>query len=151
MMDDEYAALKKKYNLPDFDVLDREFEVSAIDEYTFLLRSMRVKIVEKIDASVKLFNELLHPDAGFAAYKEANVFTEADRDQMLVIYRKLMFYSRRSIELNFEDSDELNARFINDIMKEWPELRKSILFFVRRMKDSWQRDITKKDVVGYFG
>jgi hypothetical protein len=150
-MDDEYAALKKKHNLPDFDILDREFEVSAIDEYTFFLRSVRVKIVEKIDASIKLFNELLHPDSGFASYKEANVFSEADREQILVIYRKLMYYSRRSTELNFEDSDDLNAKFINELMKDWPELRKSILFFVRRMKDSWQKDLSKKDVVGYFG
>jgi len=150
-MDDEYAALKKKYNLPNLDILDREFEVSCIDEYTFLLRSMRLKMVEKIDGTIKLFNELLHPDSGFAGYKEANIFNEADREQMLVIYRKLMYYSRRSTELNFEDSDDINARFINDLMKDWPELRKSILFFVRRMKDLWQKDLSKKDVVGYFG
>jgi hypothetical protein len=150
-MDEEYAALKKKYNLPDLGLLDREFEVSAIDEYTFLLRSMRVKIAEKVDSAIKLFNELLHPDSGFAAYKEANVFSEADREQILVIYRKLMYYSRRSTELNFDDSDELNARFINELMKEWPGLKNSILFFVRRMRDSWQKDLTKKDVVGYFG
>lgn len=150
-MDDEYIVLKKKYNLPDFDILDRAFEVSAIDEYTFLLRSMRLKMVEKIDSTIKLFNELLHPDAGFAAYKEANIFSESDREQVLVIYRRLMYYSRRSMELNFDDSDELNAKFINELMKEWPELKKSILFFVRRMKDFWQKDLSKKDVVGYFG
>jgi hypothetical protein len=70
---------------------------------------------------------------------------------MVALYKRMMYFNRFSTELSFSDSDEANAKFINDFMREWPELKKSILYFVRRMKEGWQKDIMKKEFVGYFG
>jgi hypothetical protein len=150
-MEELYSGLKEKHSLPAFEALDREFEISTIEEEAFLLRNIRKKVVEKADSAIKLFDGLLHPDSGFSGYKEANVFDDADRERMIELYKRLMFFSRLSTELSFDDSDELNARFINDFLKEWPDLKAEVISFVRRMKDSWHKDITKKEVVRYLG
>lgn len=150
-MKELYEGLKARYRIPAFDVMDREFEISTIEDDEFLLREIRRKIEDKLESAVKMFNELLHPESGFASYREANVFSDADREAIILLYKRLMYFNRLATELSFDDSDELNARFINDFMKEWPELKRSILSFVRRMKESWQKDIPKKEVVGYLG
>ena len=44
MVKKEYDVLKKKYNLPDFEALDKEFEISTIEKPDFLLRNIKKKI-----------------------------------------------------------------------------------------------------------
>ncbi|MBW2971995.1 hypothetical protein KY359_03065 [Candidatus Woesearchaeota archaeon] len=150
-MEELYEQLRNRHNLPAFDVMDREFEISEIDDDAFMLRSIRKNIADKIESAIKIFDELFHPDSGFASFREANAFTETDRERMLDTYKRLRYFYRLSTELSFDDSDELNAEFMNSFMKEWPELKKSVLSFVRKLKESWQKDITKKEVVGYLG
>ena len=150
-MEKLYNKLKEKHNLPDFDVLNREFELYTIEDENFLLRSIRKKVIDKADSAIKIFDDILHPDPGFASFKESNVFDEQDRERMLITYRRLMFFKRSATELFFEDSEEANAGFINSFMKEWPELKRSVLAFTKRLRDSWEKDIAKKEVVGYLG
>ena len=150
-MEKQYKELRARHNLPDYAVLDNDFEISTIEEEGFLLRNIRKKIIEKIDSAIKLFDDVLHPESSFSSYREANTFNDSDREGMIALYKKLMYFNRRSTELSFDDSDELNAKFISGFMKEWPELKKSVIYFVRRMKESWQKDILKKEFVGYFG
>jgi hypothetical protein len=150
-MKDRYESLKKKHSLPSFEALDNDFEIFSIEEDQILLREVRERIVDKIELAIKMFEDILHPDSGFASYKEAAIFTDNDRDMANLIYKKLMYYHRYAKELSFGDSDELNAKYINEFMKEWPELKKGILKFIRMMKDSWLKDIPKKLNLGYMG
>jgi hypothetical protein len=150
-MEAEYSKLKAKHNLPDFALLDREFEISTIECDFFILREIRRKIAEKNESAAKIFDDLLHPESGFAHFREAAIFSETDREQLLNLYRRIMYYDRLAIELDFSDSDEINAKFINDFMKEWPALKKQIVSFVVRMKESWQKELPKKDAVRYLG
>jgi hypothetical protein len=150
-MEEDYAKLGEKHSLPDFGVLDTEFEISTIEEESFILRNIRKKIVEKIESSIKLLDDILHPDAGFASYRESSIFSPEEREDIIITYKKLMYFNRVSTELSFSDSDEQNAKFINEFMKEWPGLKQSILSFVGKLKESWKKDVTKKEVVGYLG
>jgi len=150
-MEELYKDLKAKHDLPDYGLMDKEFEISAIEDETFVLREIRKTMAEKIDASLKFLDNLFHPDPGFANYREAELFNDKDREDMVSIYRRLMFFKRGHSELTLEDSDTLNGRFINDFMAEWPNLKSKLLVYVKKMKESWQQDMTKKEVVGYLG
>lgn len=150
-MEEIYSKLKAKHGLPEYSVLDREFEISSIEEKTFPLRNVRKKMTEKIEFSLKLLDDMLHPESGFANFRESGMLTPDERERMFVVIKKLMYYDRLSTELFFDDSDELNAGFITAFMKDWPKLKKDILVFVRKMKDSWQKDVEKKEIVGYLG
>jgi len=151
MEDKIFDPLKKKYSLPDFSLLDSEFDLYTIEYECYFLRSIRHKMVERIESVTKMFDQVLHPEAGFSAYREANIFTDKDREDIINLYRRLMYFHRLSTELDFNSSEAADAKFINDFMKEWPVLKKQILAYVVRMKDSWQKDISKKEVVGYLG
>jgi hypothetical protein len=150
-MKELYKPFKQKYSLPDFDLLDEAFELSDIEEKNFVLRKIRGKMIEKAEVVLDMFNEIIHPDSGFSGYMESNLFEDSDRDEILKIYKRLMYFKRLSTELCFDDSDEKNAKFISQFMKEWSELKKKILPFVVRLKESWQNELSKKQVVGYLG
>lgn len=150
-MEKAYKELKEKHSLPDYNSLNQEFEISSIEEEDFLLRNIRKKILEKIDFTLSIMDDILHPESGFSSYKESGAFSESDRNKIIEMYKRLMFFKRSSTELSFDDSDELNAKFINDFMGEWPKMKETSLVFVRKLKESWQKDILKKEIVGYLG
>ncbi|NQU78383.1 hypothetical protein HQ545_01305 [Candidatus Woesearchaeota archaeon] len=150
-MEDIYKDLKKKHDLPDFDLLDRYFEISTMEDEPFMLRGIRNKIADKIDFMQKILDDLLHPESSFSSYTEAGVFSDKDRDEMILLYKRVMFFKRFSTELSFDDSDDQNAKFINMFMEEWMKLSTALLSFIRKLKESWQNEITKKELVRYLG
>ncbi|MFH1064416.1 MAG: hypothetical protein V1729_05020 [Candidatus Woesearchaeota archaeon] len=150
-MEKLYKGLKEKHSLPDFDTLNQEFEISLIEEEDFFLRSIRKNIIEKIDFTLDILDDILHPESGFSSYKESGAFSDGDRDDIFKLYRQLMFFKRLSTELSFGDSDAKNAKFVTDFMAEWPKMKETVLVFVKKLKESWQGEIAKKEIVGYLG
>ena len=146
-----YKKLQKEFSLPKYEDMDKEFEISSLEDEQFFLRHIIENIDEKISDVTKIFEGLLHPEGSFSGYREANSFTDEEREKMLDAYKKFMFFHRRATELSIDDSDKSNAEFINDLMKEWPGMKKEALSFVKRLKDSWTKEITKKEVVRYLG
>lgn len=150
-MEELYNKLKKEHGLPDLEVMDKEFEITTIEEERFLLREIRKKIDEKAEGITKILEGILHPDNTFSSLREADVFTDKEREKILELYQKLMYQHRKSTELGIEDSDKKNIEFINGFMEEWPKIKQEALESVSKLKESWTKDITKKEVVGYLG
>lgn len=151
MKKEEYSLLQKQFKLPDFSALDKEFEISSIDTDSFPLRNVVRQIAEKIDSITAVYEDVLHPETSLASMQESAVFADEDRESLMKTYSLLMFYYRAASELAIDDSDDLNAKFINDLWHEWPVLKKDVLVFMRKLKDSWKSSISKKGFVGYLG
>jgi hypothetical protein len=151
MKKEEYELLKKQFKLPDFSALDKEFEISDIEETSFPFRNIVRKMADKIDSITAVYEDILHPETNVASMQESAAFADEDRESLMKTYSLLMFYFRGAAELAIDDSDDLNVRFINDVWTAWPGLKKEILPFMKKLKDSWKSSITKKGVVGYLG
>lgn len=148
----QYAELRKKHRLPDFKEIDFEFEISDMEETNFLLRGIIRRIAERLDFYTTMLEEILQPDAGkLYAMHESRVFEEDDKVKMFEFYKKLMILSRHSVEISLMNSDKEEARFINEFMNEWGKIKSELLFYVKRMKDSWNAELDTKEDVGYLG
>ena len=148
----QYNELKKKFKLPDFKDIDLEFEISDVEETNFLLRVIIRRIAERLDFYTTMLEEILQPDtAKLYAMHESRIFEEEDKKKMFEFYRKLMILSRRSVEASLESNEKEEASFINDFMNEWEKIKSELLFYVRRIKDSWNKDADTKEDISYLG
>ena len=148
----QYNELRKKYRLPDFKELNFEFEISDLEETNFLIRGVIRRIAERLDFYTTLLEEILQPDtAKLYAMHESRVFEEEDKKKMFDFYRKLMILNRRSVEVSLENNDKEEASFINDFMDEWEKIKSELLFYVRKIRDSWKAETDIKEDVGYLG
>src|SRR3990167_6335788 len=60
-----YIEFQKQFDLPDFDSLNAEFELSSIEcEPEFLLRNIIKKFAERLNFFQDIFNNVLNPDLG---------------------------------------------------------------------------------------
>jgi len=151
-IEQHYNDLKKKHSLPDFAVLDKEFEISTIEKPVFLLRNIRRKIGERIDAVVQLLDPLIQPDAGsYANLTEYRALTEADRKELLKHFQHVMKLSLACIDAEMSTDDAQDAVFIKRAVSEWPAVRAALRPFVQKIGSSWTKSVEHKDDVGYFG
>ena len=149
----QYNELKKKHNLPEFKEIDFEFEISDLEETTFLLRNIIRRIAEKLDFYSTMLEEVLQPDtSNLYAMHETKYLNEDDKNSMYELYTKLMNLNRQSIEVSLERNERNEADFINNVFAEWKKLKEELLKFVRKMRASWKAEEADiKEDLGYLG
>ncbi|MBI1969771.1 hypothetical protein HYS48_03690 [Candidatus Woesearchaeota archaeon] len=147
-----YHKLQKKHKqLPDFSLLDREFEISTIENTQFLLREIRRKIVERIETLVDLLEEFLQPEATVVNLQESKVFTEAEKKDMFVLFRKCMLAHRSALQIGISGKEEEHAKFIAEITADWDKVKKQMHRILEKVKEAWRIDESVEEETGYFG
>ena len=146
-----YEALRKKYKLPGFDELDSEFEISAIEAESGLLREIRKQVGDKVGNVGALVEEVLHPESNLVDLYESRVFDEAEKQKLFELYKRLMVANRTTAELSIENDEKLDAAFIKSFAQEWKKIKPELLKFIRRLRDCWEKDTEEGEAAGYMG
>ena len=147
----EYEVLKKKYNLPEFSLLDSEFEISSIDEPNFLVRHIRKKIDERVEYFCKILEGILQPDTCLSGLHECKFFNEQQKKDIYALYKKLMVMNRYAVELSILNNEQQDVSFILETVQEWDEIKKKLARYASQLKENWEKEIEVKEDVGYFG
>lgn len=147
-----YKELAKKHKLPDFAMLDREFEVSSIENDKFLLKEIIIKMTEKIDFYAMLINSVLHPDNGtLAPLHECKAFDDGKKDKLFDLYRRLMHGHRKGILSMLRGNEKEEATFITEFFKEWAAIKSQLEDMLNIMQSSWEGESSIKEELRYFG
>ena len=149
----QYIELRKKHKLPEFKEIDFEFELSDLEETSFLLRAVIRRMEEKLDFYSTMLEEILQPDtSNLYAMHETKFFDDNEKKHMYELYIKLMNFNRQSIEISLEHNEKSEADFINNLFEEWKFLKQELLIFVRKMRNSWKAEEADiKEDLGYLG
>ncbi len=148
----QYNELRKRFRLPEFNEINFELELSDFEETNFLLRAIIRRIAEKLDFYTTMVEETLQPDASnLYAMHETRHFDDVEKKRMFDLYRKLMDFNRRSIENSLEHDESSEAGLINEFFDEWEAIKKELLGFVKKMRDSWKTETDIKEDIGYLG
>lgn len=148
----QYKELCKKYKLPKFKEIDAEFEISTLESTSFLLSNTLRKIGEKLEFYSGIINDLLQPDiSSLSSMHEIRFFTDQEKNDMYTLFKKLMKGYRNVIAVVLEHDEKKQAEFLNNFYKEWIDIKKELLNYLGKMKDSWDKETTIEEDLGYFG
>jgi len=147
----KYEELKKKYSLPDFEELNKEFEISTIEHEDFLLREIRKKIADKINTMCEFFEDLLSPDNTMANLYEYKAFDDDERKKIFKLYKRVKVLEKLSLELSLNSDEANESEFINNFFNSWNKIKSEIITIIRKIKVFWEKESAKKDSEEYFG
>ena len=148
---DMYKKLAKKYDLPDYDKLNSQFEIGSIESNEFLLRDIRKKIGEKMGIYSRNLDSILHPEATLTDLYESKFFTDEEKNKIFQIYKKLMILNRTSLVVSTVLQDTEEVKFINKASNEWDSFLKEFKKIFEKLKDLWKVDTDIKEHLEYFG
>ncbi len=148
---EEYEKLKKKYDLPDFDILDDDFDIAGIEECSNVLRCVRERIAEKVEKACQMLEEILQPDTTVSNLYESRVFSEDDKKPVFELYSHLMSMKRRADALYILNIDSQDADFIRETNDAWKKIKQDIVNVLKKLQDSWSKEVEVADRLAYFG
>lgn len=146
-----YAKLTKTYALPSYKDLNHEFEISSIESELFLIRSIRSKMVERIESFLDLLSAILQPDTTISDLHECKSITDGNKETIFAHYIALMRFYRTNTELSLRLDDKLDAQFIITFYNDWVKRKGELIPVVVTLKDSWKQSEFLKDDLGYLG
>lgn len=148
----EYSKLANKYRLPKFDELDLEFEVNELESASFILRNILRKAAEKIEFHANLISEVLQPDASsLSGMHETRFLMDSEKSSMYSLYKKMMKNHRAIIEIMLKNNEKEEAEFLNKFFNDWKEIKKELINYLGKMKESWDKETSIQEDLGYFG
>jgi hypothetical protein len=147
-----YKELLKKLKLPDFKILDDEFEISSLESEKFLLRNILRKIEEKLESSVTFIGSIVQPDGTtLSGMHETRFLTGDEKNNMYLLFKKMMKSYREIEELLISNDENGQASFLNIFLPDWIKMRIELRKYLAKMKESWTHETTREEDVGYFG
>ncbi len=149
---EEYEKLSKKYKLPEFNDIDSAFEISTIENTSFLLREIIGKIVERLSYYTKLLEEFLQPDvSSLSGMHEISFFSDNEKHRVYQLYKKLMKLNRMATEADLSQNEKEEAAYILSAFNVWIELKNELIDLVKKMTECWEKENNMKQELGYFG
>lgn len=148
----DYELYRIKYNLPSFNDLDAEFEISSIEQETGILKNICKNIYQRLDQCTKFIEKIIQPDANsYIDLYECKFFTHAEKDKLFEIFRQLMYVNRALIELDLLAEEKPFAEFIKQFNADWTQMKKTIHPYITKLKNVWKEEQIGKEHLDYFG
>jgi len=148
---EEYNKLKVKYSLPDFEALDRDFQIEDIDPEENIIRDILEEVNSNVEFYSRLMEGLISPDSKLSDMKEASNLNKEDQTNINDIYRKCMLMNRTLLLIDLDYDEAEAAKTIIHIHKEWQEVKKNIRLILIKMKETWSEQAKKETHGEYYG
>jgi len=153
MIKEAYKQLRKEHPiLPEFDTINKEFEIARIETDQFLLKDIKKKIAERFEPLIELFEHTINPDPNsFIDMTECRCFTDGEKKQVLDVFRHLMEQYRSLLETDLVGEDEVDAQTIQRVYGVWMQDKKQMLPFLKKIRECWQKHVEPKKTPRYLG
>lgn len=149
----DYLKLQKKYNLPDFENLNKDFQIERIaqNETEILIREIRKLIAEKFSGYLRFIETILHPmNAPMFVFSVIKLITSNEKKKLTEIYKELIKKEVKLIELDIDFVEEKETEFVKDSFEFWNKTKKDFLDILQTVEKNWDNK-TDKNNGGYFG
>jgi len=149
-----YEELKQKHGLPAFDELNWEYELAGIEVDDLLIRNVRKKVTEKFEFIANVLSGILQPESDLASLHEVSFFSDPEKEELVKVYKQLMYYYRRASKLVVEDTPETNAEFIKEAHVALIKLKPQLLACFDNITETWKKELKElkeSGEKGYFG
>ncbi|MGC8929060.1 MAG: hypothetical protein ACP5OZ_00840 [Candidatus Woesearchaeota archaeon] len=154
---ENYEKIKEKYNLPEFEELDKYFDINEIDlkdkevNNKKILKNIRENILLKIELLIDFFSSVIYFDSESYSIYEAGNFSKKEKNEMFKIFKNLMYIKRSGFKLSIETNEEKDAEFIKMSFERYLSIKDQMIELIDKIKDSWVKDENEEKKYEYFG
>ena len=82
---------------------------------------------------------------------EIRFFSEDEKNDMYNLFKRLMKIDRNIVEMVLKNDEKEQSDFLNKFFTDWQDMKKELLDYIGKMKDSWEKQSTIEEDIGYFG
>jgi len=154
-MTKDIKEIYAKYNLPDFELVNKEFEITGIEleKWNFLNALCRISI-EKINRMTSYVVPFFIPSGYYANLIINNVKDKETIARAKKFYKKMMIWYHQGLKAELETDENKQVEFFNKLWKEYPTMKKEVTEFLDICEDVFKieekEDAHKGGYLGWF-
>lgn len=149
----QYEKLRKKYSLPSFEELNKDFEIEKLQEKETetLSREIRRAMAERSLAYLKFVEMFMNPSIAPMFFLALIKSVDSEDKKLLEeLYTELGKFEIKEIALDNEYDEKKDAEFIKQFYGKWQEVKKKFGKLMKGIEKSWEKKSEKNDK-GYLG
>jgi len=150
---EKYEQLRKKYSLPKFEDINKDFHIdhSADVETDLIIIEVRKHVADKMAGYLRFAETLLNPtNAPMFIFSIIKTLSEEDKKELTDVYKKLAKNELKLIEIDVDFVESKEAEFIKESYNLWQGIKKKILIILKSVDDKWDSKFENNNK-GYFG
>jgi len=151
---EKYEILRKKFDLPEFDQLNRDFSIekAAENETDYIVREIRRIVTDRIFNYLRFIETLINPsNAPMSIFSLVKTLGKEEKDKLNDIYQKLMKHEIQYLKLELDFSEENEAKILNESNELWQEVKRDFLSVLEVSEKYEESKKSGSNGRGYFG
>ena len=145
----EYEELMKKYDLPSYNEINYEFEISTLDikKINSLSRGILRAMTNKMALFLNYVEPVISPNPqGLHAFIEAQNTSNDEKKEAFDFYKKIskMYHKAYSMELLEDEKTVIEE--IKNILKDWRKIKTEFKKLSEIINSSWEREAKKEEI-----
>lgn len=148
LLKESYEVLKNEYSLPDFENMNKDFQIEKIqeEETELLIREIRRFVSEKFSTYLRFIETLLQPsNAQMLVFSMLKTLDAEDMEKLKNNYKRLAEKEIDVIELELDFNLEKEITFVKTAYDLWQEVKVELLEVISKVKTGWGNDKTSKE------
>jgi hypothetical protein len=153
VLKEQYSELQKKYDLPSFEDMNKDFYIEKLAEMEsdLLIREIRKFVADRLYNYLRFIESLLNPqNVPIWVFSVIKTLNTDDKKKLEDVYKKMSNNEVNLIELDIDYNEEKEVEFIKNSYSLWQEVKKEMLGIMRIVKENLNKE-KQKDSRGYFG
>lgn len=137
----EYESLRKKYSLPEFEFLDQEFEIRAIElnRSGILIKAVLRVITSKLNLFMNYLEPVVSaPPQSLHSLIEMRNLSDSDRNAMFEFYKEISILLHENLKIELMPEKDIAAQ-IKKVSKYWPEIKEKEIEFLEIITSAWRK------------
>jgi hypothetical protein len=149
---EKYEKLVGKYNLPSFEELNFNFDISKSEcDCETILRDVRKIMVSRFASWLNFIELLLNPSNGSMFHLFLVKGINGSEKQILdKLFEQIGEIEIEAFALEINYSEKNEADFIRDNFKKWIDMKEDLEIVVGSLKKNWKK-VTGKKEKSYYG
>lgn len=150
-IEESYNLYKKKYELPNFEEIKKNFSIEDIEDDKGILKKIAKIMAEKFEFYGKYLDMHLNAEPTFSMMVEAKEVDDLSREKLLHVYRLILIKLREYYLLVLEENDENCAEYIKNSFNVWISIKQDLKILIHVFKKAWESESKIDERLGYLG
>jgi hypothetical protein len=146
-----YPGLATQHGLPEYDSMNRDFDIGKLEVDGRPLAEVRKKIKDRLEETLDFYRKILQPETEIIDLHECKEFSEKEKEEMYSLFKKVMVLMRHADLLMYDSTEEKEAEFIKQAFQQWQDVKQKNVEILTKMKESWEKEQKIQEELGYLG
>ncbi len=145
----EYEALMKRYDLPSYNEINYEFEISTLDikKINSLSKGILRAMINKMALFLNYVEPVISPSPqGLHAFIEVQNTSNEEKKEAFDFYKKISKIYHKAYSIELIEDEKIIMEEIKNILKDWKKIKIEFKKLSDIINKSWERETKKEEI-----